>query len=560
MQMYSNAEPLRELRLNRERKLFAATERSHGMIPSGMTRGPLAKWLVASGWWLVVGSACGSNPRVVPNASTQSRPSFGIDPAELVRDLTAFAHDSMRGRETGTPDAIRAAAFIGRRLAELGLEPVGDSMYFQRVPMVRQVITPATKIFVTRNGVTRPIRAGDDLSPMLSLGDGQPEPRRTVDAEMVFAGYAMASAKFGRDDFSSIDLMNKVAVILHGAPPGVTGSARDSLNSENDLGHQLARIALRQPAGIVVLMTPETAKLYRQLYPSLMRDVRGQPVAASPMTAFLDVPMLLFGEAKRGSPFLPPNWPADDKPQALGTSLLAAIDVRREPFVGYNVIGRVPGTDRELRSTYVALGAHYDHVGALPVQDGDSIANGADDDGSGTVALLAIAKQTMQRPSRRSTLFIWHAAEEKGLLGSAWFTAHPTVPIDSIVAMLNADMIGRNARDRLYVVGPAAAQGRTSARLGEIVDSVNASLASPFTFDRSWDLFEHPEQVFQRSDHYNYAKRGIPVAFFTSGMHPEYHDVGDAADRIDYEKMRRVSELLLEISRAVGNDPNRPRR
>jgi len=466
----------------------------------------------------------------------------------------------MRGRETGTPDAIRAAAFIGRRLAELGLEPVGDSMYFQRVPMVRQVITPATKIFVTRNGVSRVIRAGEDVAPMLSLGDGQPEPRRTVDAEMVFAGYAMTSSRFGRDDLASINLLDKVAVVLHGAPPGVSGVERDSLNSENDLGFQLARIALKQPAGIIVLMTPETAKLYRQLYPSLMRDVRGQLVAVPAALAALEVPMLLFGEAKRGSPFLPAGWPADDKPQALGSNLLAAIDVRREPFTGYNVIGRVPGTDRALRSTYVALGAHYDHVGALPVQSGDSIANGADDDGSGTVALLSIAKVLMQRPSRRSTLFIWHAAEEKGLLGSAYFATHPTVPMDSIVAMLNADMIGRNARDQLYIVGPNAAQGRTSARLGEIVDSVNAASASPFTFNRSWDVFEHPEQIFQRSDHYNYSKRGVPVAFFTSGLHPEYHDVGDSADRIDYEKMRRVTNLLLDVARAVGNDPNRPRR
>jgi hypothetical protein len=526
-----------------------------------MTRGPLTKWLVASGWWLVAASACGARAGGVPVTSAVVGPPIsGIDPAELARDLTAFAHDSMRGRETGTPDATRAAAFIGRRLAELGLEPVGDSLYYQRVPMVRQVITPGTKILVTRNGVTRPIRAGDELAPMLSLGDGQPEPRRTVDAELVFAGYAMQSPRFGRDDLSSINLLNKVAVILHGAPPGVTGAERDSLNSENDLGLQLARVALRQPAGIIVLMTPETAKLYRQLYPSLMRDVRGQLVPVPPALATLDVPMLLFGEARRGSAFLPAGWPADDKSQALGSSLLAAIDVRREPFTGYNVIGRVPGTDPALRSTYVALGAHYDHVGALPVQQGDSIANGADDDGSGTVALLSIARAVMQRPSRRSTLFIWHAAEEKGLLGSAYFTAHPTVPIDSMVAMLNADMIGRNAPDRLYVVGPHAAQGRTSERLGEIVDSVNAAMPSPFTFDRSWDVFDHPEQIFQRSDHYNYSRRGVPVAFFTTGLHPDYHDVGDSADRIDYGKMGRVATLMLEIARAVGNDPNRPRR
>jgi hypothetical protein len=394
---------------------------------------------------------------------------------------------------------------------------------------------------------------------MLSLGDGQPDPRRSVNAEMVFAGYAITSRSAGRDDLSSIDLLDKVAVILHGAPPGLTGAIRDSLNSDQELSLQLARIALKQPAAIVVLMMPETARLFRQLYPSLMRDVRGQWIPTSAALAGLDIPMLLFGEARRGSPFLPPGWPSDDAPQALGSRLVASIEIRREPFVGYNVIGRVPGTDPALRSTYVALGAHYDHVGVLPTQSGDSIANGADDDGSGTVGLLAIARAMAQRPARRSTLFIWHAAEEKGLLGSSYFTSHPTVPMDSIVAMLNADMIGRNARDRLYMVGPQAAPNRVSARLGVVVDSVNAMSATPFTFDRSWDVFAHPEQIFQRSDHYNYAKLGVPVAFFTSGVHPDYHDVGDSADRIDYGKLAAVTRLMLNVTRAVGNDPNRPR-
>lgn len=509
---------------------------------------------------LVTLAACRSgSPRPATTATTSTF-SGPVDPAELARDLRALAHDSMRGRETGTRDAQRAAFFIGERLAQLGLEPVGDSLYYQRVPLVRQIVTPATRIQVVRNGVSRPIRVGDEVAPMLSLGEGQPDPRRHVDAELVFAGYAITSRTVGRDDLSSIDLLNKVAVILHGAPPGITGALRDSLNSDNELGLQLARIALKQPAGIVILMTPDASKLYRQLYPSLMRDVRGQFGAATPALAGLDIPMLLFGEARRGSAFLPPGWPSDDSPQPLGSRLTATIDVRREPFTAYNVVGRVPGRDPELRSTYVALGAHYDHVGILPPVDGDSIANGADDDASGSVALMAIARAMMRQPSRRSTLFVWHAAEEKGLLGSAYFTTHPTVPMDSIVAMLNADMIGRNAGDRLYVVGPRAAPNGVSARLGVIVDSVNAMSANPFTFDRSWDVFAHPEQVFQRSDHYNYARRNIPVAFFTSGLHPQYHDAGDSADRIDYHKLRNVTLLMLEVTRAVGNDPNRPRR
>lgn len=529
------------------------------MIPMGRGRGPAARWIaIATSAVVSCVTGCSAAPQRGAPAPVVRASGDGIDAADLARDLTAFAHDSMRGREAGTPDANRAAFFIGRRLEKLGLEPMGDSLYYQRVPMVRQVISPSSRVLVTRNGVTRPIRVGDEVAPMLSLGDGQPEPRRTVDAPLVFAGYAQTK-RAGRDDLASIDVLNKVAVILHGAPPGVTGALRDSLNSDNELGMQLARVALKQPAGIVILMTADAARLYRQLYPSLMRDVRGQWVPTSPSLAGLEIPMLLFGEAAKGSAFLPLGWPADDAPQALGTVLTASIDVRRETFIGYNVVGRVPGTDPSLRGTYVALGAHYDHVGVLPAVGGDSIANGADDDGSGTVALFAIARATLAKPTRRSTLFVWHAGEEKGLLGSAYFAGHAPVPVDSIVAMLNADMIGRNSPDSLYVIGPSAAPGGLSARLGAVIDSVNASSAHPMTIDRSWDVFAHPEQFYQRSDHFNYAKRGVPVAFFTSGVHPEYHDVGDDPRRIDYEKLQRVTTFLLAVTRALGNDANRPR-
>jgi Zn-dependent M28 family amino/carboxypeptidase len=195
----------------------------------------------------------------------------------------------------------------------------------------------------------------------------------------------------------------------------------------------------------------------------------------------------------------------------------------------------------------------------LPALSGDSIANGADDDGSGTVALLAIARATARQPSRRSTLFIWHAAEEKGLLGSAWFAQHPTVPMDSIVALLNVDMIGRNGSDSLFIIGPRAAPNGQSARLGAIIDSVNAASSRPFTVDRTADDANHPEMLYQRSDHIHYAKRGVPVAFFTTGLHADYHDVSDEASRINYPKLARVTDLLLSVGRALGNDSRRPR-
>lgn len=176
------------------------------------------------------------------------------------------------------------------------------------------------------------------------------------------------------------------------------------------------------------------------------------------------------------------------------------------------------------------------------------------------MALLAIARAAARAPAhpRRSLLFVWHTAEELGLYGSLWFTEHPTVPLDSVVAMLDADMIGRNAPDSLYLVGPAAAPGGRSRLLGAIVDSVNAASPRPFAIDRRWDSLTDPEQMYFRSDHYNYAAHGVPIVFFTSGLHADYHQVTDEPSRIDYAKLARVTRLIWASGVAVANRVTRP--
>src|SRR5258708_25963616 len=392
MQINSKANPHWVHEPTRARKLSAATRWSHGLLPARGARGPVSVAAVAV---MVAAAGCAGVARS-PGATAGSGRSAGvasaIDGGQLSRDLMAFAADSMRGRETGTPDAMRAAQFIADRLSSLGLEPVGDSLFYQRVPMVRQVVAPSTRITVTRRGVARELHLGGDILPMMSLGDGQPDPRRLVDADVVFAGYAIASKAPGRNDFQSIGLQDQVVVFLHGAPTSVTGALKDSLDSDAEMTRQLARVAIQRPAAIVVLMTGDATKLYRQLYPNLTIDVRGRLVA-TPTLAGVQIPMLLFGLAKRGSPLLPPRWPEDDRAQVLdGSHLSADIELRREPFIGFNVVARVAGTDPALRGTYVALGAHYDHIGILPPLYGDSIANGADDDLSVRIPLLAVAK------------------------------------------------------------------------------------------------------------------------------------------------------------------------
>lgn len=273
-----------------------------------------------------------------------------------------------------------------------------------------------------------------------------------------------------------------------------------------------------------------------------------------------------------------------------------------------NVIAVLRGSDPVLRDEYVAVGAHNDHVGTravavdhdslkaynseltrlgAPIWDRsararrdslrekirvnvdslrrirparrDSISNGADDDGSGTVAVLEIAEALANMPvkPKRSILFVWHTGEEKGLLGSRWFGGNPTVPRDQIVAQLNMDMVGRGSAADIAGGGPDYLQlvgsRRVSTELGDLVEQINAASSRPFKLDYQYDANGHPERIYCRSDHYNYARYGIPIAFFTTGLHPDYHQVTDEPQYIDYDHMARVTSFVKDVTVRVAN-------
>ncbi len=249
-----------------------------------------------------------------------------------------------------------------------------------------------------------------------------------------------------------------------------------------------------------------------------------------------------------------------------------------------NVVGIVQGRDPRLKETYVAFGAHYDHVGYSEgelvqtssgprraeargrVRDGaldDRYWNGADDDGSGSISMLAVAKAFGLGPRpRRSLIFVWHTGEERGLYGSRYFADYPSVPIDRIVAHLNMDMVGRNREDRadqsdvVYVIG----SDRISTELHNLCIDANAELAEPLRLDFELNDPADPEGFYYRSDHYSYARKGIPVVFLTTGLHPDYHANTDEAGKIDWAKMTRITELVYEIGAKVANLSHAPAR
>ena len=506
-------------------------------------------------------AGCSAAPRA-PAPAPLPAPAGEVTADELRRDLYAFADDSMRGRETGTEDATRAARLIVRRVEALGLEPAGDSLFLQRVPLQRESFSASSRITVSERGQITPLRIGTDVVPLVNLGAGVPPTKRRAEGELVFAGYGVAMQRPTRDDLAGLDLEGKVVVVINGAPAGADSATRASMEADAAISQRLARILPQRPAAVIVLLAGAGSAHFAQLAPQLERAVTARTTSADIPEAERPLPLILLGAPRAGSPLLPAGWPTDDRPQALtGRRLAAQVAQERVPFTAYNVVAVVRGSDPVLSRTYVAFGAHYDHIGIVPPAAGDSIANGADDDGSGTVSLLAIARVLQQRAvkPKRSALFVWHVGEEKGLLGSGWFVDHPAVPIDSIVAQLNADMIGRNAASLLYTVGPRAAPNGQSKRLGAIVDSVNAAQPVPFAINREWDSATHPEHIYERSDHFNYARKGVPIVFFTTGLHGDYHTPGDEPSKIDYDKLARVARVMLEAGIAVANGVQRPR-
>jgi len=246
------------------------------------------------------------------------------------------------------------------------------------------------------------------------------------------------------------------------------------------------------------------------------------------------------------------------------------IAAKNEKPMTQNVVAVWEGGDPALKNQYVAVGAHYDHIGICAPSMADSICNGADDDGSGTTALLGMAEaisHAKERP-KRSVLFVWHCGEEKGLWGSRYFTEYPTIPLDHIVTQINIDMIGRSRKDgdtdprnkdlsgpnQIYVIGSKM----MSTELGELSEAVNKSYLN-LQYDYRYDDPADPNRFFFRSDHYNYARKGIPIIFFFDGVHEDYHRPGDESQKIDYEKMQKVTRTVYLTLWEIANRPARPK-
>ena len=496
-----------------------------------------------------------------------------ITAAQLRDYLTFIASDEMEGRDTPSRGLDTTAKFLALQLARAGAKPAGDDgTYFQRIKLRRVKVDPE-KTRVELDG--QRFNYGDDFLAGNVSG--------TASGNLVYVGHGWVFPAKNINPYAGIDVRDRIMVVASGLPRGVTfndllsGKQGQDWESPDSYGKK------NGARGIVFIPSfQELATWNRRRQSAIERGITyverfqtGNPDQLPSITASFSLLNALFRGEKVSASDLFARLAAgeDGEPFALSPdkTLTMSVDVASETVYTQNVVATVEGSDPVLKNEYVALGAHYDHVGiGLPDKSGDRIYNGADDDGSGTTALLAIAEafaRSNPRP-KRSILFVWHAGEEKGLWGSRYFTQFPTVPLDRIIAQLNIDMIGRSKRDgdakpenrdlsgpnEIYVIGSRM----MSTELGELSERVNKSYLN-LAFNYKYDDLKDPNRFFFRSDHYNYAQKGIPIIFYFDGVHEDYHRPSDSPDKIDYQKMERVARTIFMTAWELANLPQRPR-
>ncbi len=534
---------------------------------------------------------------VLPPGVASDGGSGSIKREDLKEWLWYIASDQLQGRALYGAGLGLAAAYISDHLSAWGAVPAGDrASYLQTVRVLNIKRTSRSTITVQVGNATRTFADGEAVTFPKNAGAKQ---RLTID-RVEFAGYGLDLPAAQHVDLGNRD-MNGAAVVWLGAegPKGV-----DAQKYRLILG-QRSRSAVEQNH-VAASIGPESGASGSRGGDGAVEaggsaqqpsGRRGGAAAASDFVTAerLDKPVPpMVGARDAFFEFLFRSAPvtyeelkrraASREPlprfRLDGVKLTFNVDVDYTVVrtrLTQNVVAIVEGSDPTLRTTYVAFGAHYDHVGYADgeVVDGDNsprrarapgrvtagalddrIWNGADDDGSGTVGLMALVRAFAEGPRpKRSLLFVWHTGEEVGRYGSLYFADYPTVPIDRIVAQLNIDMIGRNRDDKpgeantVYLVGA----DRISTELDAISRAANRALPKPMMLDYEFNDQSDGESLYTRSDHYSYAAKGIPVIFFTTGLHPDYHANTDEVSKIEFDKLTRVVQLVYETGLRLAN-------
>lgn len=483
--------------------------------------------------------------------------------------VKVLADDKMEGRETGSAGLRRAEAYIVEQLKKDGLQPAGVNGFYQPVKFVsRQIVEKDSSLTLVRDGKTQPLTLGDD-----AIFSTRVELAPSVEAPLVFVGNGFAVPEMNYDDFAGLDLKGKVAVILAGAPAEIPGALASHYQSAAERSKTLQKAGA---IGTITILNPASMDIpwsrisVNRTHPSMalvgeeFDETAGQKLAVAFNPAKAEQLFAGSGHsfqeildiAKERKPL--PHFP-------LAVSIKAKATVEHKNLESANVIAALPGTDPALKNEYVVLSAHIDHLGIGEPINGDRIYNGAMDNAAGSALLLDVAASLRKSPEqlKRSLLFVFVTGEEKGLLGSKYFTAHPTVKTDSMVADINVDMFLPIVPLKVLTI-----LGFNESDLGEEAGQVAESLGVKPQVDP-----EPQRNAFIRSDQYNFIRHGIPglamqvssekgspeQKIFKDWLTQRYHAPSDDLNQpVDTSAAAKYEEIVRALMVRVADDTQRP--
>jgi peptidase M28-like protein len=510
----------------------------------------------------------------------------GAQSADLASEGAAWwahikflADDSLEGRNVGTPGFDKALDYVEGQFKAIGLKPAGTSAYRQPLKLDSRTLVPEqSSLSLVRNGTEEPLAIGEDATL-----NARGELDGSTEAQMVFVGYGMSIPDAGWDDFAGQNLRGKIAVYVNAFPPAkVSDNVRSHVNTADQRWLELKRAGAVGVATIAPVAPGRggaagagaggagrgggggTPAPVITLLDRTLVDAAGQIIAMSLSQS--GAAKVLAGSGHTVDELN--QLVADGKPLPhfpIAGTLKAHAKLNRQTIDTANVAGMVEGSDPKLKSEYVIMTAHLDHVGIGRAVNGDNIYNGAMDDASGVAAVIETARllKSSGVKTKRSVVFVAVTAEEKGLLGSRYFAGHPTVPFESIVADINLDMFLP-----LYPLKVIEVQGLAESSLGESVREAAKTLGVDVQTDRE------PEQNrFIRSDQYSFIRRGVPALAFKFGyefgsadettrrnwVRDVYHQPNDDTKQpVDLEAAAKFNRVIMTLLQRVANDTARP--
>jgi Zn-dependent M28 family amino/carboxypeptidase len=467
--------------------------------------------------------------------------------------------EAFRGRSVPSVELDIASEYIALTAERIGLKPLlpGGS-YLQDVPVdVTAVVPDASRLRLDAGGTQRVFAFPADATVGRAFDAGR------AAGEIVFLGYGLSAPALGWDDLAGLDLKGKVAVILDATLPD--DHRLKPAENRRLLYGRLAALKEKGAAAVVTIIPEERESRLREqgltfdlterlAFPDVVTTV--PPAPARPAVPFLQV------EVRHAAGAAMLGCSADDLAR-MSASLRAGTPVAAKRLPGRrleieiatatcrkkssNVVACLEGADPGLRSEYLTISSHHDH---LTPREG-RIFPGSDDNISGVVGMFEIAEALLIRRPKRSVIFVWNTAEERGLVGSYYFVQHCPVPVDRISANLNLDMISRNATDHIYLIG----SNKLSSELDASIQAMNKAPGPGLTLDYQYESPAHPDRFFFRSDQYPYIRYGIPAVWFFCGTTADYHTDGDIEAKADYAKMEKVCRLIYRVALDIGDRP-----